>query len=202
MLNSWNLWCRLPTPTFIAVYFHLNDIIYRSCPEARSFESCWNFLLYLVLHFLLISLQNPSLTVRKIVVPWYTNIASEDQNFGPVAAENNKSLINKLVTHNAESCAFMAFTDASGIGLGFFLPSLKLAFQCPLPSVSALEHIFFFEILAQLCGTQSVKCCNITVDTFETLGKCHANYAYHLYQWARADGKPIHHCHVHMHLCR
>ena len=29
---------------------------------------------------------------------------------------------------------------------------------------------------------------------FETLGKLHANYAYHLYQRAHAAGKPIH-CH-------
>ena len=49
---------------------------------------------------------------------------------------------------SAESHAFLAFTDASGIGLGFFLPSLKLAFQCMLPSVCASECIFFFEALA------------------------------------------------------
>ena len=53
---------------------------------------------------------------------------------------------------SAESCAFTAFTDASGIGLGFFLPSFRLAFQCPLPSVSASEHIFFFKALA-VCST-------------------------------------------------
>jgi hypothetical protein len=49
---------------------------------------------------------------------------------------------------SAESHALSAFTDASGIGLGFFIPCLKLAFQCRLPSVSASEHIFFFEALA------------------------------------------------------
>ena len=48
---------------------------------------------------------------------------------------------------NTESHAFSAFTDASGIGLGFFLPSLKLAFQCMLLSVCASEHIFFVEAL-------------------------------------------------------
>ena len=53
---------------------------------------------------------------------------------------------------SSDSCAFTAFTDASGIGLGFFLPSSKLAFQCPLPSLNASEHIFFFEALA-VCST-------------------------------------------------
>ena len=53
---------------------------------------------------------------------------------------------------SSESCAFTAFTDASGVGLGFFVPSSKLVFQCPLLSVSASEHIFFFEALA-VCST-------------------------------------------------
>ena len=38
---------------------------------------------------------------------------------------------------NNESQAFSAYTDAPGVGLGFFLPSLKLVFQCTLPSVCA-----------------------------------------------------------------
>ena len=53
---------------------------------------------------------------------------------------------------NNESQAFSAFTDVSGVGLGFFLPSLKLAFQSTLPSVCASEHIFFFKALA-VCST-------------------------------------------------
>ena len=53
---------------------------------------------------------------------------------------------------STKSCAFTAFTDALGIELGFFLPSSKLAFQCPLPSMNASKHIFFFEALA-VCST-------------------------------------------------
>ena len=53
---------------------------------------------------------------------------------------------------SSKSCAFTAFTNALGIGLRFFLPSSKLAFQCPLPSMSASEHIFFFEALT-VCST-------------------------------------------------
>ena len=44
----------------------------------------------------------------------------------------------------------------------------------------------------------SVKCCNLTVRTFETLGKLRNNYAYHLYN---CMGQP-HRKHVHMHTCK
>ena len=49
---------------------------------------------------------------------------------------------------NDQSQAFTAFTDTSGAGLTFFLPSLKLTYQCPIPSAIASEHFFFFEALA------------------------------------------------------
>ena len=49
---------------------------------------------------------------------------------------------------SSKSCTFTAFTNTLSIGLGLFLPSSKLVFQCPLPSVSASKHIFFFEALA------------------------------------------------------
>jgi hypothetical protein len=49
---------------------------------------------------------------------------------------------------NTELHAFSVSTDTSGVGLGCFLPSLKLVFQCTLPSVCASKHIFFFEALA------------------------------------------------------
>ena len=54
-------------------------------------------------------------------------------------------------------------------------------------------------LFSQLGGTQSVKRCNLAVDTFKTLGKCCANYAYHLYLRAHAAGKPTHRHHGHMH---
>ena len=47
--------------------------------------------------------------------------------------------------------------------------------------------------------TQTVNRCNLAIDTFETLGKCRANYAYHLYERDRKAGKPIHRRHAHMH---
>jgi hypothetical protein len=44
----------------------------------------------------------------------------------------------------ANSGAISIFTDVSILGMAFYIPSLKLAFQCPLPLITASEHIFFF----------------------------------------------------------
>jgi hypothetical protein len=48
----------------------------------------------------------------------------------------------------ADSVALTVFTDASAIGMAYYIPSLSLAFQCPIPTSAASEHIFFFEALA------------------------------------------------------
>jgi hypothetical protein len=55
--------------------------------------------------------------------------------------------------------------------------------------------------ISDLGGIQSVKQCNLSVETFETLGKLCSNYAFHLYQKNHAAGKPVHHRHAHMHTC-
>ena len=47
---------------------------------------------------------------------------------------------------STELHALSTFSDASGVRLGFFIPSSKLAFQCQLPLVSTSQH-FFFEVL-------------------------------------------------------
>jgi hypothetical protein len=49
---------------------------------------------------------------------------------------------------SANCGALTVFTDASALGLAYFIPSLQLAFQCPRPSDIASEHIFFSEALA------------------------------------------------------
>ena len=48
-------------------------------------------------------------------------------------------------------------------------------------------------------GLYDVATCNLSVNTFETLGKLRSNYFYHLYQRARAAGKPLRRRHAHMH---
>ncbi|KAG2068323.1 hypothetical protein BDR04DRAFT_1209137, partial [Suillus decipiens] len=48
-------------------------------------------------------------------------------------------------------------------------------------------------------GIQSVKHCNLTVRTFETLGKLRNNYSYHVHQRVLAAGQPVHRKHAHMH---
>ncbi|KAG2071263.1 hypothetical protein BDR04DRAFT_1231252 [Suillus decipiens] len=48
-------------------------------------------------------------------------------------------------------------------------------------------------------GIQGVKRCNLTVRTFETLGKLHSNSSYHVHQHALAAGQPVRRKHAHMH---
>ena len=49
---------------------------------------------------------------------------------------------------SADSDAFTFFTDTSSLGITFFLPCMKLGYQCPLPSSELSTHIFHFEALA------------------------------------------------------
>jgi hypothetical protein len=49
---------------------------------------------------------------------------------------------------HTESHALSIFTDASAHGMAIYIPSLKLALQCPLPPLASEKHIFFFEALA------------------------------------------------------
>ena len=49
---------------------------------------------------------------------------------------------------STDSDAFTFFTDASSLGIAFFLPCAKLAYQCPSPSPELSKHIFFHEALA------------------------------------------------------
>ncbi|KAG2360242.1 hypothetical protein BDR07DRAFT_1290106, partial [Suillus spraguei] len=63
-----------------------------------------------------------------------------------------------------------------------------------VPHVADVEQLF-----SDLGGIQGVKCCNLTVRTFETLGKLHNNYSYHGHQHALAAGQSVHRKHAHMH---
>jgi hypothetical protein len=49
---------------------------------------------------------------------------------------------------HTESRALIIFTDASAHGMAIYIPSLKLALQCPLPPLTSEKNIFFFEALA------------------------------------------------------
>jgi hypothetical protein len=59
------------------------------------------------------------------------------------------------------------------------LKALAITIFSIVPHAANVEWLF-----SQLGGNQSVKRCNLAVDTFEKLGKCRANYAYHIYQHA------------------
>jgi hypothetical protein len=63
-----------------------------------------------------------------------------------------------------------------------------------VPHAAEVERLF-----SDLTGVQGVKRCNLTVPTFEKMGKLRANYTYHLHQRALAAGKPIRRRHAHMH---
>jgi hypothetical protein len=87
--------------------------------------------------------------------------------------------------------------------------------NCPQEThCEALQHLKAFAIIilsivlhaaeverlfSDLGGTQSVKRCNLSVNTFQTLGKICANLRYHIHLKNVADGKPTRHHHAHMH---
>ncbi|KAG1803106.1 uncharacterized protein BJ212DRAFT_1230899, partial [Suillus subaureus] len=53
--------------------------------------------------------------------------------------------------------------------------------------------------LSNLSTTQSARCCNFSVETFETLGKIHANLHYHQAKRVEDNRKPACHWHLHLH---
>ena len=57
------------------------------------------------------------------------------------------------------------------------LKALAITILSIVPHLADIKRLF-----SQLGGTQTVNCYNLTIDTFETLGKCYANYTYHLYE--------------------
>ena len=52
----------------------------------------------------------------------------------------------------------------------------------PHRSAKTVKRLF-----SDLCGTQTVKCCNFSVNTFETLSKLRSNYFYHVYQDSKSS---------------
>ena len=74
------------------------------------------------------------------------------------------------------------------------LKALAITIHSIVPHAAEVERLF-----SALGGTQSTKRCNLSVSTFETLGKLRANYSRHLYNRDCAEGKPIHRRHAHMH---
>jgi hypothetical protein len=74
------------------------------------------------------------------------------------------------------------------------LKALAITIHYIVPHAAEVECLFL-----ALGGTQSTKQCNLSVSTFETLGKLCANYSHHLYNRDCTAGKPIHHRHAHMH---
>jgi hypothetical protein len=68
----------------------------------------------------------------------------------------------------------------------YLLKTLAITIFSIVPHSAEVEWLF-----SDLGGIQGVKCCNLTVRTFETLGKLRNNYTYHVYQRALAAGKLI-----------
>ncbi|KAG1813763.1 hypothetical protein EV424DRAFT_1326445 [Suillus variegatus] len=77
--------------------------------------------------------------------------------------------------------------------------------QCPLKALAIIIHSIvphaadIERYFLGLGGVQSVKRCNLSVDTFESLSKLRASYAYFLYQMDFKAGKPVRRKHGHMH---
>ncbi|KAF8192079.1 ribonuclease H-like domain-containing protein [Pholiota molesta] len=74
------------------------------------------------------------------------------------------------------------------------LKSLAITLLSIVPHAAEVERLF-----SALGGVQTPQRCNLTISTFETLGKLRANYCYQLYERDRALGKSTHRRHAHMH---
>jgi len=76
------------------------------------------------------------------------------------------------------------------------LKSLIITLLSIVPHFADVERLFL-----ALGSTQTPKQCNLSIETFEMLGKLCANYSYHLYRCDRTAGKSTHCHHNHMHTC-
>ena len=74
------------------------------------------------------------------------------------------------------------------------LRALATALHSIVPHAGDIERLF-----SDLGGTQSVRRCRLSVDTFEKLGKVRANLSRHLQQKLTNDGVPTRRRHGHMH---
>jgi len=74
------------------------------------------------------------------------------------------------------------------------LKALAIVVFSIVPHAGDVERLF-----SDLGGIQGTRRCNLTVSTFETLGKLHANYMRHLHDRSKALGLPLRRHHAHMH---
>ncbi|KAG2337967.1 hypothetical protein BDR05DRAFT_894393, partial [Suillus weaverae] len=74
------------------------------------------------------------------------------------------------------------------------LKSFAIIILSIIPHAAEVEQLF-----SDLGGTQSAKHCNLSVGTFEALGKICANLCYRIHLKNVADGKPTRRCYTHMH---
>ncbi|KAL1725142.1 ribonuclease H-like domain-containing protein [Schizophyllum commune] len=74
------------------------------------------------------------------------------------------------------------------------LKTLALILHSIVPHTAEVERLF-----SQLGGVQTAKRCNLSVETFESLGKCRSHYSRQQWDEDRARGKPRHRQAAHMH---
>ncbi|KAJ7602520.1 ribonuclease H-like domain-containing protein [Mycena rosella] len=74
------------------------------------------------------------------------------------------------------------------------LKTLAIVLFSVVPHAAEVERLF-----SGLSGVQGVKRCNLSVPTFEILGKLRSNYSYYIYLQDRAKNKSTHRKHGHMH---
>ncbi|KAG1802446.1 uncharacterized protein BJ212DRAFT_1285845, partial [Suillus subaureus] len=74
------------------------------------------------------------------------------------------------------------------------LKAFAIIIHSIVPHAADVKHYFL-----GLGGVQSVKCCNLSVQTFESLSKLQASYANFLHKVDHKAGKPACRKHTHMH---
>lgn len=89
------------------------------------------------------------------------------------------------------------FTGGQADALDWWETLPVSAEQCPLKALAIIIHSIVPHAadiecyFSGLSGVQSVKRCNLSVHTFESLSKLRASYAHFLYQMDSKLGKPI-----------
>ncbi|KAF9243739.1 ribonuclease H-like domain-containing protein [Melanogaster broomeanus] len=102
-------------------------------------------------------------------------------------------LVSDMQTYNLGRAPF-AGGQADGLAMVGKLTSFAITILSIVPHAGEVERLF-----SALGSTQSPRRCNLSVDTFETLGKIRANLNHHLYMKKLATGQQTRRQHAHMH---
>ncbi|CAK5283387.1 unnamed protein product [Mycena citricolor] len=112
----------------------------------------------------------------------------------PVSAAVIKWVMDITFWDRLEQLVRVCKPLVDAVGTAHPLTTLAITLFSVVPHSANVERLF-----SGLSGIQGVKRCNLSVPTFEALGKLRNNYAFHLHQSRVAQGLPVRRQHAHMH---